>query len=545
MFGRIIVTGLLIDPETTSRQWIAEKWDIVMRRAKAEDDPTQPKRQDTWQQQQQRRKSTMGLPMPKPKRSITHTNILVPETPFQKAVARQHDVVAQNRPYLRHSWHRIDMLSIIMFWITFILAITKQESTAVRHLFIFRALSVLRTARLIVITSGTATILHSLKRAGPLLLNVSVFIVFAAALFSIIGVQSFRGSLRRTCVLLPTNVESEPTYLNNTCGGWIDPQTLKEMSYFLLNSDQLSTISPKGYLCPIGQQCQTVSWSQENDVVSFDNIFLSLIQVLVIAGVNTWTSTMYSTMAAEYFSSCLFFIVAIIVLNFWLMNLLVAVVVNTFKDIRNETKASAFGADVSMMHQPEWASGTKKPQEPSWLLKWYNKTQLVWVILVVVDLVSQAFRDADSSQRQLDLLRDMGIGFAIVWDVEMIIRMAAYFPDYKGFLRNARNDADLFLAVGCSIIQIPVIRRSSVYPWLTILQLLRWYRFILVFPRMRPLLVSALTGALLTSDQSLRLLCGYAQHGPVPLPDEFPERSHGHPASPRRPLRGPVRAHQL
>lgn len=60
---------------------------------------------------------------------------------------------------------------------------------------------------------------------------------------------------------------------------------------------------------------------------------------------NTWTSTMYSTMDAEYFVSALFFIVAIIVLNFWLMNLLVAVVVNTFQDIRAETKRSAFGAD--------------------------------------------------------------------------------------------------------------------------------------------------------------------------------------------------------
>lgn len=54
---------------------------------------------------------------------------------------------------------------------------------------------------------------------------------------------------------------------------------------------------------------------------------------------------MYSTMDAEFFASSLFFIVAIVVLNFWLMNLLVAVVVNTFQDIRADTKRSAFGAD--------------------------------------------------------------------------------------------------------------------------------------------------------------------------------------------------------
>ena len=46
----------------------------------------------------------------------------------------------------------------------------------------------------------------------------------------------------------------------------------------------------------------------------------------------------------EYFVSCLFFIMAIIVLNFWLINLFVAVITNTFAAIRSETKKSAFGA---------------------------------------------------------------------------------------------------------------------------------------------------------------------------------------------------------
>ena len=423
------------------------------------------------------------MPPPKPRRTVT--NLGVTEAPFQNAVARQHDVTAQNRPYLRHSWHRIDLLAIIMFWITFIVAITGQEITASRHLFIFRALSVLRATRLLVITSGTATILHSLKRAGPLILNVSVFVVFAAALFSIIGVQSFRGSLRRTCYLVQDNI-----YLNQTCGGWIDPETLQAMPFFKEHSDEMTKIAPKGFLCPIGQQCRTVSWSQESNSESFDNIFMSLVQVLIIAGVNTWTSTMYKVMSAEYFSSSLFFLVAIVVLNFWLMNLIVAVVVNTFKDIRSETKKSAFGADESIIHQPEWAATTKKPREPSILLKWYNKTQLFWVFLVVVDIISQAFKTADSSEHQLKLLRNMEIAFAIVWDVEILIRIIAYMPDWRAFLRSGRNDFDLFLAVGCSVIQIPPVRHSSVYPWLTILQLLRWYRFILVFPRMRPLLVS-------------------------------------------------------
>ena len=47
---------------------------------------------------------------------------------------------------------------------------------------------------------------------------------------------------------------------------------------------------------------------------------------------------------AEFFVSCCFFIVCIVVLNFWLINLFVAVITNTFSAIRSDTKKSAFGA---------------------------------------------------------------------------------------------------------------------------------------------------------------------------------------------------------
>jgi hypothetical protein len=54
---------------------------------------------------------------------------------------------------------------------------------------------------------------------------------------------------------------------------------------------------------------------------------------------------MYAAMDSDFFSSAFYFLAAVIVLNLWLINLVVAVVVNTFKDIRAETKRSAFGAD--------------------------------------------------------------------------------------------------------------------------------------------------------------------------------------------------------
>lgn len=55
---------------------------------------------------------------------------------------------------------------------------------------------------------------------------------------------------------------------------------------------------------------------------------------------------MFAAIDGEYFISSLFFIVCLVILNFWLINLFVAVITNTFGAIRAQTKKSAFGADM-------------------------------------------------------------------------------------------------------------------------------------------------------------------------------------------------------
>jgi len=74
--------------------------------------------------------------------------------PFQFSINLARGVTRRHLPYLRHSWTRTDALSVIAFWITFALAQTGVEH-GTHHIGLFRALSVLRTARLLAITSGT------------------------------------------------------------------------------------------------------------------------------------------------------------------------------------------------------------------------------------------------------------------------------------------------------------------------------------------------------------------------------------------------------
>jgi hypothetical protein len=125
--------------------------------------------------------------------------------------------------------------------------------------------------------------MRSLKTARPLLTNVAYFVVFAMVLFSIIGVQSFKGSLSRSCFLEP--ILGEPlTQLNSQCGGYIDSTTLNATGYITAAGNS-SGADYKGYICPIGQICQETQNPFAN-VESFDTIYYSVLQVIIVASAN-------------------------------------------------------------------------------------------------------------------------------------------------------------------------------------------------------------------------------------------------------------------
>lgn len=76
--------------------------------------------------------------------------------PFRLSISHFHSATKRQVPYLRQSWTRIDFLAIISFWITFGLATAGFEhGTGGLHIGVFRALSVIRIARLLSVTSGT------------------------------------------------------------------------------------------------------------------------------------------------------------------------------------------------------------------------------------------------------------------------------------------------------------------------------------------------------------------------------------------------------
>lgn len=331
-------------------------------------------------------------------------------------------------------------------------------------------------------------ILRSLKRAAPLLVHVAFLIGFFWLLFAIVGIQSFKSSFRRTCVWV--DPEGKSNFTSNDaygtlqfCGGYLDKVTGQEMPW--LDSSGIpaaETPRAKGYICPQGSLCMEGT-NPYNGTLSFDNIVQSLEAVFVIMSSNTFTDLMYYTTDSDYLAAALFFAFGLVLLSLWLVNLLVAVITHSFQVIREESKRSAFAVSkIDAVEDDDIAA-----RKVSTLKRVYDKTEWLWVCIIILDLVIQALRSSTMSADRADFINNTETVVTLILLVEIVLRFAS---DWRTFHRHRRNWFDLFLVVITCVMQIPPIRDSGrPYSVLTLFQILRVYRVVLAFSVTRKLIM--------------------------------------------------------
>ncbi|KAK9681331.1 calcium channel protein [Basidiobolus ranarum] len=403
------------------------------------------------------------------------------------------DSLFPDRAYLRHSFQRIDFVVVVSFWINLVLLFTGHGRFTV-----FSALSALRPFRLISMTSGSWTILRSLKKSAPVLANVTLFLLCFFLLFGIIGVISFEGSFDRRCVAadIPSNPETVEQYFTipeRYCGHYDD--------------------FTKGYACPPNFKCMNIG-SPFEGTLGYNNIFQAVPILFGITAAQGWLVLMFQTMDAEYsLPSALYYIIGVVVFNFWLLNLFVAVITEMFAKIREDTNHSAFISSRSTIvlndgTEDDGLQGQNKVKlKQSFLEKNFEVTYYFWILLVAADLVIMCVRSydpddednaasSDPTMIQGDFLIAERI-FTAFFAIEIILR---YFATPKSerrtkFFSSKRNRLDLFLAVINCIIQIPPIPTVSsgmLYRYLTVFQVARFYRIVMAIPRLRKLIVCIL-----------------------------------------------------
>ncbi|CAO3564105.1 unnamed protein product [Mortierella alpina] len=390
-------------------------------------------------------------------------------------------------PFLRHTFNRIDFFAVLCYWIDFFLMMA-----GVKNIYFFKTVAAMRTLRLLNITSGSATILHSLKKSAPLLVNIALFIAFFFVIFSIIGVQAFKGSLSRRCVLATNETE---VLEDQFCGGHYDlSRPYPSYEAYITKSGELSQTSPKGHICSHGYICKDIGVNMEG-AISFDTIYAAMVPVYVLMTGQTWTDLTYKIMDAEYSWSSIYFVVVVLIMNFWILNLFVAVINEMFAKIRDDSSHnSAFTSDSSTenknailresVHNFTYAATTMFSRRKQLI----ESLECVWVVAVIVNLVFQCMPRYNSSPERLQQLARIELWFTLAFAVDIAIRLLACLPKPSEFLNSRKNMFDLFLVVTTLIIQIPPIRRSHVYMYLTVFQVLRIYRPIIYIERLRSLI---------------------------------------------------------
>ncbi|KAG0025903.1 calcium channel protein [Podila clonocystis] len=389
-------------------------------------------------------------------------------------------------PFLRHTFNRIDFIAVICYWIDFSLMVAGVE-----NIYFFKTIAAMRTLRLLNITAGSSTILQSLKKSAPLLVNIALFIAFFFIIFSIVGVQAFKGSFSRRCVLASNHTQS----VDQFCGGHYNTSAARGLSPYLNADNSSSPTSPKGHICSDGFVCKDTGASFE-DALSFDAIYSSMVPVYVLMTGQTWTDMMYSTMDAEYGWSSIYFVLVILVMNFWILNLFIAVINEMFAKIRDDsTQNSAFTSDNKTDNKTEilrdsvnnFTYGVNTILTNR--MKWIDSLECVWVLAVVADLVFQCLPQYNSPVEFLVKLDRVEFWFTVAFSVDITIRFLSYLPQPKDFFGSKKNMVDLFLAIATLVIQIPPIHNSHAYVYLTVFQVLRIYRPIIYVERLRSLIL--------------------------------------------------------
>lgn len=160
IWARIIVSGFVLNPAEYStidrtrgvRAAIADQYKLIF----------QPERQKSVRGPRQTRLEPAAFA-----RSFTFAQRQ------NKTVEDERRFQLARRAFLRHGFNRLDFISVVAFWISFVLAVFGLEKQY--HLYVFKMLSSLRIIRLLAITHGTSvcTYRHSTIVYPPWLTNVT------------------------------------------------------------------------------------------------------------------------------------------------------------------------------------------------------------------------------------------------------------------------------------------------------------------------------------------------------------------------------------
>ncbi|KAM9830119.1 calcium channel, voltage-dependent, L type, alpha 1F subunit isoform X2 [Syngnathus typhle] len=365
------------------------------------------------------------------------TSIFTVEILFKMTV---HGAFLHQGSFCRNWFNLLDLLVVSVSLVSFFL-----HSSAISVVKILRVLRVLRPLRAINRAKGLKHVVQCVFVAIKTIGNIMIVTTLLQFMFACIGVQLFKGKFYRcTDEAKHTPEQCKGTFVVYKDGDVNHPMVRERIWH---NSD-----------------------------FNFDNVLMGMMALFTVSTFEGWPALLYKAIDANEENSgpiynyrveiSIFFIVYIIIIAFFMMNIFVGFVIITFRE-QGEQEYKNCELDKNQRQCVEYALKAQPlklyiPKNPVQYKFWsiINSTvfEYVMFVLILLNTVTLAVQHYEQSKTFSHIMDILNMVFTGLFTVEMLLKLLAL--RLRHYFVDAWNSFDALIVVG-SVVDIVVTEFSS------------------------------------------------------------------------------------
>ncbi|XP_014798715.1 PREDICTED: voltage-dependent L-type calcium channel subunit alpha-1D isoform X2 [Calidris pugnax] len=335
--------------------------------------------------------------------------------------------------FCRNYFNLLDLLVVGVSLVSFGI-----QSSAISVVKILRVLRVLRPLRAINRAKGLKHVVQCVFVAIRTIGNIMIVTTLLQFMFACIGVQLFKGKFYKCTDEAKQNPEECRGIYIVYKDGDVDNPMVKERVW-------------------------------QNSDFNFDNVLSAMMALFTVSTFEGWPALLYKAIDSNgenvgpvynyRVEISIFFIIYIIIIAFFMMNIFVGFVIVTFQE-QGEQEYKNCELDKNQRQCVEYALKARPlrryiPKNPYQYKFWYvvNSTgfEYIMFVLIMLNTLCLAMQHYGQSKIFNDVMDIMNMVFTGVFTVEMVLKLIAFKP--KGYFSDAWNTFDSLIVIG-SIVDV-------------------------------------------------------------------------------------------
>uniref|UniRef100_A0A8C3RIB7 Voltage-dependent L-type calcium channel subunit alpha n=1 Tax=Cyanoderma ruficeps TaxID=181631 RepID=A0A8C3RIB7_9PASS len=337
--------------------------------------------------------------------------------------------------FCRNYFNLLDLLVVGVSLVSFGI-----QSSAISVVKILRVLRVLRPLRAINRAKGLKHVVQCVFVAIRTIGNIMIVTTLLQFMFACIGVQLFKGKFYKCTDEAKQNPEECRGIYIVYKDGDVDSPMVKERVW-------------------------------QNSDFNFDNVLSAMMALFTVSTFEGWPALLYKAIDSNgenvgpvynyRVEISIFFIIYIIIIAFFMMNIFVGFVIVTFQE-QGEQEYKNCELDKNQRQCVEYALKARPlrryiPKNPYQYKFWYvvNSTgfEYIMFVLIMLNTLCLAMQHYGQSKLFNDAMDIMNMVFTGVFTVEMVLKLIAFKP--KHYFTDAWNTFDALIVVG-SVVDIAI-----------------------------------------------------------------------------------------